>query len=255
EVCRRIKSTPVGNRIPVIFVTVIDETREKVKGLELGAADFITKPFDIDEVRARIRTHLELARLRRFLEDLVAERTALLQLSEEKYRILAHRDPLTGLPNRVLFAELLSHAIVQSEANQMPFALLVLDLDHFKNINESLGHEIGDQVLVEASRRLQLQLPERDTIARISGDEFNMIIDRSEAMPVDLIAQRMIDALSQPYQIGDKTLYLGASIGIALYPSDGRDAPTLHSCADAAMHRAKAQGRGLLRFFSPEMTS
>jgi len=255
EVCGRIKATPIGNRIPVIFVTVIDETREKVKGLELGAADFITKPFDIDEVRARIRTHLELARLRRFLEDLVAERTALLQLSEEKYRILAHRDPLTGLPNRVLFAELLSHAIVQSEANQMPFALLVLDLDHFKNINESLGHDIGDQVLVEASKRLQLQLPERDTIARISGDEFNMIIDRSEALPVDLIAQRMIDTLSQPYQIGDKTLYLGASIGIALYPSDGRDAATLHSCADAAMHRAKAQGRGLLRFFSPEMTT
>ena len=154
EVCRRIKATPAGNRIPVIFVTVIDAVREKVKGFELGAADYITKPFDIDEVRARVRTHLELARLRRFLENVVAQRTALLEVSEEKYRVLAHRDPLTDLPNRMLFAELLAHAIQQAERNQNEFALLFLDLDHFKTINESLGHSRGDQLLVEAGRRV-----------------------------------------------------------------------------------------------------
>ena len=155
-----------GNRIPIIFVTVIDETADKVRGLELGAADYITKPFDIDEVRARIRTHLELARLRRFLEDLVAQRTALLQVSEEKYRVLAHRDPLTGLANRVLFAELLAHAILQAEHSQSQFALLFLDLDNFKTVNESLDHRLGDQLLAEVGRtatglaaRMRLRLP------------------------------------------------------------------------------------------------
>jgi len=255
ETCQRIKATHTGNRIPVIFVTVINETADKIKGLELGAADFITKPFDIDEVRARIRTHLELARLRNFLENLVAERTAMLQVSEEKYRILAHRDPLTGLPNRVLFGELLQHAIQQSDVNQMPFALLLLDLDNFKTINESLGHAFGDRVLSEASRRLQVVLPDVDTIARVGGDEFYIILDRSEGQPVDLMAQRMIDAMAEPFVLDGNNVYVGASIGIALFPTDGHDAATMQSCADAALHQAKAQGRNTLRFFSPEMTS
>jgi diguanylate cyclase (GGDEF)-like protein len=255
EVCRRIKATPLGNRIPVLFVTVVDATQNKVRGFELGAADYITKPFDIDEVRARIRTHLELARLRRFLEDLVAQRTAMLQVSEEKYRILSYRDALTGLPNRVLFAEMLAHALLHAENGQTQFALLYVDLDNFKTVNESLGHGVGDQVLVEAGRRLQALLPEKDAVAHIGGDEFNLILDHGEAMPVDLMAQRMIDALAEPYVIDGKSVYVGASIGIALYPADGRDAATLQSCADAALHQAKLQGRGMLRFASPEMTA
>lgn len=256
EVCRRIKATPAGNRIPVIFVTVIDATDGKVRGFELGAADFITKPFDIDEVRARIRHHLELARLRRFLEDLVAQRTALLQVSEEKYRTLAHRDPLTGLPNRVLFAELLTHAILHAERNQGQFALLFLDLDNFKTVNESLGHRLGDQLLLEVSRRLQRRLPESDAIARIGGDEFYIIIDDGDGMPsVDLMAQRLLDALAEPVVLDGHSVYVGASIGIALYPADGTSAEALQSNADAALHQAKMQGRGILRFFSPELTS
>jgi diguanylate cyclase (GGDEF)-like protein len=256
EVCRRIKATPAGNRIPVIFVTVIDATEGKVRGFELGAADYITKPFDIDEVRARIRNHLELARLRCFLEDLVAQRTALLQVSEEKYRTLAHRDPLTGLPNRVLFAELLTHAILHAERNQGQFALLFVDLDNFKTVNESLGHRLGDQLLVEVSRRLQGLLPESDAIARIGGDEFYIILDDGEGMPsVDLMAQRLIDTLAEPVELDGQSVYVGASIGIALYPADGTTADVLQSSADAALHQAKTQGRGLLRFFAPELTS
>lgn len=254
EICRRLKALPQGHCIPVIFVTVADATEEKLRGFELGAADYITKPFDIDEVRARIRTHLELARLRRFLEDLVAQRTALLQISEEKYRTLAHRDPLTGLPNRVLFAELLAHAIRHAESGHRQFALLNIDLDNFATINESLGHSLGDQLLVEVARRLQKLLPESDAIARIGGDEFNVILDRGEGMPwIDLLAQRMIEALAAPFVLGGHRVYVGASIGIVLYPTDGGDAETLQSNADTALHQAKVQGRGMLRFFSPEM--
>lgn len=254
EICRRIKALPHGNRVPVIFVTVVDTTDEKVKGFELGAADYITKPFDIDEVRARMRTHLELARLRRFLEDLVAQRTALLQVSEDKYRILANRDSLTGLPNRVLFAELLEHAILHAESNQSQFALLNIDLDNFAMINESLGHRLGDQLLIEVGRRLQKLLPESDAIARIAGDEFSVILDTTEGMPwIDLLAQRMIDSLAAPFILNNHNVYVGASIGIALYASDGASAEILQSNADAALHQAKIQGRGILRFFSPEM--
>ena len=255
EVCRRIKATPAGNRIPIIFVTVVDSAQDKVKGFALGAADYITKPFDIDEVHARIRTHLELARLRHVLEDLVAQRTAMLKISEEKYRILSYRDALTGLPNRVLFTEMLAHAIVHAERNATEFALLLVDLDRFATINESLGHSLGDQLLIEAGKRLQNLLPERDAIARISSDEFNIILYRSGDMPIDLLAQRMIDALAEPFLLGGRSIYVGASIGIAMYPADGRDAETLQGNADAALHRAKTQGRGVLRFFSPEMSS
>lgn len=256
EVCRRIKDTPAGNRIPVIFVTVVDAVSDKVRGFELGAADYITKPFDIDEVHARVRTHLELARLRRFLEDLVAQRTALLQVSEEKYRILAQRDSLTGLPNRALFAELLQHAVQHAERSATQFALLSLDLDNFKTINESLGHSRGDRLLVEVAKRLQGLMPESDTIARIGGDEFDIILERREGTPwVDLMAQRMIDALAEPIELDGQSIYVGMSIGIALYPADGTDPETLQSHADAALHQAKAQGRGVLRFFSPELSS
>ncbi|BAL22540.1 EAL domain-containing protein [Azoarcus sp. KH32C] len=254
EVCRRIKEMPGGDRIPVLFVTVVDATDEKVKGFELGAADYITKPFDIDEVRARIRTHLELARLRRFLEDLVAQRSAMLQVSEEKYRVLAHRDPLTGLANRMLFAELLSHAILHAERSQNQFALLFLDLDRFKTINESLGHKVGDQLLIEGAKRLKALLPDSDAIARIGGDEFNIIVDHSDDMPIDLMAQRMIDAFAEPFVAAGHSVYVGVSVGIALFPADGTSAEVLQSSADAALHQAKMQGRGILRFFSPELT-
>jgi diguanylate cyclase (GGDEF)-like protein len=255
EVCRRIKATPAGNHIPVVFVTVVDATEDKVKGFDFGAADYITKPFNIDEVRARIRTHLELARLRRFLEDLVAQRTGMLQISEEKYRILAHRDPLTGLANRVLFAELLAHATLQAKRNHTQFALLFLDLDNFAAINGSLGSSLGDQLLIEVSRRLQSLLPDNDVIARVGGDEFNIILDRSESMPIDLMAQRIIDTLAEPFMLDGNSVYVGVSIGIALYPADSSDAETLQTSADAALHQAKARGRGILRFFSPEMSS
>ncbi|WP_260958603.1 EAL domain-containing protein [Pseudomonas citri] len=253
EVCKRIKATPAGSRIPIIFVTVINATAEKVKGFEIGAADYITKPFDIDEVRARIRTHLELTRLHRFLEDLVAQRSALLQLTEDKYRILAHRDPLTGLPNRVLFAELLDHAILHAERDQSQFSLLNIDLDNFATINESLGHKLGDQLLTQVAQRLQSLLPESDSIARIGGDEFNIILEHVD-VPVDLMSQRIINALSEPFILGKQNVYIGASIGITLYPEDGTDSETLLSNVDAALHRAKEQGRGGLCFFSPEMT-
>ncbi len=500
EVCRQIKMTPAGNRIPIIFITIVDSSEEKVQGFNVGAADYITKPFEIDEVRARIRTHLELSRLRGFLEQLVAQRTALLKKSEEKYRTLAdyspnweywlapdssylyvspacvdisgytpadffadahlmdkiiypedlpawhrygptnctdknkptplvfrirrqdgserwiehvcqfvydamghytgcrgthrditerrraeenlhlaaavlenttegvvitdiqnnilsvnhafteitgfsaqevigrnpgalksgrherdfyqtmwraidtvgswqgeiwnrhkngsvfpalfninvirnaqgvrthhiavfsdlsqlkrteqkldflvHRDPLTELPNRVLFHELLFHAIQKSEQSHTRFALLFLDLVNFKMINESLGPSLGDKLLIEVANRLRALLPNVNAIARVGGDVFNIILEQHEhALGPDLVAKQLIDSFNQPFNVDGHQVYSRVSIGIAQYPEDGLDAETLQSHGDAALHQAKSQGRGLLRFFSPEMTT
>jgi diguanylate cyclase (GGDEF)-like protein/PAS domain S-box-containing protein len=500
EVCRRIKALPAGNHIPVLFISVVDAPQDKVRGFQLGAADYITKPFDIDEVRARVRTHLELSRLQRFLETQVEQRTALLEKSDEKYHILAeyspnweywlapdgsylyvspacreisgyaaadffadaglmerivhpddlpawlahrravsageyeraqlsfrirtrdggerwiehvckpvfdakgkaqgqrgthrditerrqaeerlmlaaavlensaegvlitdaenciisvnrafvattgysleevvgqnprllqsghhdrpfyqamwasivahgtwqgelwnrgkngaifpvlanistlrdeqdrvthyigvfsdlshikstekkldflaHRDPLTGLPNRALFSELLARAIQRAESGRQQFALLFLDLDNFKTINDSLGYGVGDEALTAVAGRLKATLSSVDAIARIGGDEFIIIIEQlDESRGVDLMAQRLIEALSQPLTLDGHSIYVGASIGISLYPSDGRDGETLQRNADTALHQAKLQGRGTLRFFSPEMTT
>ncbi len=252
EVCRQIKAMPQGNRIPVIFVTVVDAVAEKVRGFDLGAVDYITKPFDVAEVRARVRNHLELARLRRFLEDLVASRTALLELSEEKYRTLVHRDPLTGMASRMLFGEMLAQETQRAQGGEPRFALLFIDLDNFKTVNESLGHAAGDTVLVEAARRVKALLPDNDSLARIGADEFAALVDAGGA--VDLRAQQLIDALGQPFVIDSKPIFVGASVGIALCPADGVDTETLLGAASAALNQAKLQGPGILRFFSADMS-
>ena len=254
EVCRRIKASGAGNRIPVVFVSVVEAPEEKVRGFEAGAADFITKPFNKMEVLARIRTHLELARLRRFLEDLVAQRTAMLQVSEAKYLTLAHGDVITGLANRLLYAEVLERAISRAELGDEQIALLFLDLDDFQAINESFGHSIGDQVLEEVGRRLRMFVPERDAVARTGSDEFAAVVENDDVASVDLLAQRIIDAIAEPITIGDRTIYVGTCVGIALYPADGRDPESLQSSASAALHSAKAQGQRILRFASPTLT-
>lgn len=255
ETCRRIKQSPVGNRIPVIFVTVVGEPADKVRGLDLGAADYITKPFDPAEAAARIRTHLELARLRGFLEDVVAQRTAMLQVSEEKYRTLAHRDPVTGLPNRVLHSELLERALAEAANDGTPAALVALDLDDFSAVNESLGHQAGDLVLMTIGRRLADHLLAPDTVARIGGDEFAVILTDYPQGAADLLVQRLIDAVAEPVVVGDNTVYVTCSAGIGLYPEDGLDSESLRLSAGAALHRAKDRGRGSLQFSSAELSS
>ena len=254
EVCRRLKATRRGNRTPVIFITVVDSTCDKLQGFDVGAADYITKPFDIAEVRARVRAQLELARLRHFLEDLLAIRTAMLELSEEKYRTLIHRDPLTGLANRMLFGEILAQEAQRAREGEERFALLFVDLDNFKTVNESLGHTAGDALLLESARRLRAILANADNLARIGADEFAVLVGHGDAQPVDLLAQAMIDALGQPFMIDGKPVYASASVGIAQCPEDGDNIEVLLAAASAALNQAKLQGPGILRFFSADMS-
>jgi diguanylate cyclase (GGDEF)-like protein len=168
----------------------------------------------------------------------------------------AHHDALTGLPNRVLFNDRLEHGIEQAKRHKKEIALFFIDLDHFKQINDSLGHPIGDRVLVTVTERLKAMIRKEDTLARLGGDEFTIIIeDIKEIEDISQLAQKILNVLIQPIHIEGHTLYISCSIGISLYPQDDTDANNLIKYADAAMYKAKEEGRNNFQFYASEMTA
>jgi diguanylate cyclase (GGDEF)-like protein len=178
-----------------------------------------------------------------------------MRTAEEHIRYRAYFDPLTELPNRENFMSQLAQTIQLSQRDGRQFALLFVDLDRFKNVNDTLGHGVGDRLLVEAGRRLTDCLRQSDTVARFGGDEFTVILrDIDDAMNAAHCAETLIDALTEGFELDQQVVHTGASIGITLYPADGADAHTLLRNADMAMYRAKARGRNTYRFFAAEMT-
>lgn len=177
-----------------------------------------------------------------------------LQHKQSRLDYLAHHDTLTGLPNRLLFYDRLSHAISKARRLKHPVALLFLDLDRFKNINDSLGHEVGDQVLRQVAKRLEALVRDSDTLARLGGDEFVIALEQTkEARDVTVVANKIIESLSAVLQVGPNELYVTTSIGISLFPADGEDVEGLMKSADVAMYRAKECGRNLFQFFTMDM--
>ena len=173
--------------------------------------------------------------------------------SEERIHYLAHFDALTGLPNRTQLEDRASYAISLSQRSQDPVAVMFLDLDHFKDINDTLGHSVGDTLLVELAKRLRLVLREEDTLSRLGGDEFIFLLHGIDAQAAAHVAQKLLEVIAKPYRIENHDLNVTGSIGIALYPDDGGDLETLSKSADAAMYRAKQQGRNGYCFFTAEM--
>ncbi len=177
-----------------------------------------------------------------------------LKEAESRARFLALHDPLTGLPNRRLFLERLNHALRHAETSGGQAALLFLDLDRFKPINDSLGHLAGDQVLRAFAQRIEQGLRASDTIARLGGDEFAAVLQSvTKLEDVDAVLGKLSQCMQRPIPIGDEELYVGASIGVALYPDHGRDADTLLRRADDAMYSAKRDGGSHVRYFSQSM--
>lgn len=167
---------------------------------------------------------------------------------------LATHDSLTGLPNRILFNDRLQMAIKKNQRKNEKIAVLFIDLDHFKQINDSLGHPVGDKLLVQVSQRLQSLLRESDTIARMGGDEFNILIDTiPQSNHLIDISEKLIHAFKEPFSIEGNLLYTTLSIGIALSPDDGITTESLLKNADTAMYRAKNEGRNTFRFYANEM--
>ncbi|MHC2373016.1 diguanylate cyclase (GGDEF)-like protein [Bradyrhizobium diazoefficiens] len=173
--------------------------------------------------------------------------------AQAKISHMARHDALTGLPNRVLFHEQLEQGLRRTGSGDQ-LAVLCLDLDHFKDINDSLGHPIGDALLKEVGRRLKATVGESDTVARLGGDEFAVVqIGRSEKAAARCLAGRLVEVISAPYEIDDHQIVIGVSIGISLSPQDGSNADELLKNADLALYRAKADGRGTYRFFETGM--
>ncbi|MDO9399062.1 MAG: EAL domain-containing protein, partial [bacterium] len=173
--------------------------------------------------------------------------------TEERIHYLANFDPLTGLPNRSQLNDHLKHALSLAKRSNGHLALMFLDLDHFKDINDTLGHSIGDTLLIELAKHLSLLLRAEDTVTRLGGDEFILLLPAVDAHGAAHVAQKLLDAIAESYWVELHDLTLTASIGIALYPEDGEDLETLSKSADAAMYRAKQEGRQCYRFFTPEM--
>ncbi|MFN3884510.1 MAG: putative bifunctional diguanylate cyclase/phosphodiesterase, partial [Rhodocyclaceae bacterium] len=173
--------------------------------------------------------------------------------SQRKAEYLATHDPLTGLPNRTLFHDRLRHALAQARRQKSRVALLFIDLDNFKTINDTLGHDIGDELLKQAACRLREVVRDVDTVARLGGDEFTAILADCSAETADRVSRRIVDDLSASFEINGRALFVSASVGIAFYPEDGQDSTSLVRAADAAMYRAKEQGRNRVEFFKPDL--
>ncbi len=368
ETCRRLKAIESTRDIPVIFMTAMADLADKVAAFTAGGVDYVTKPFQMEEVSARINTHLTLRAQQRqlitrnaqlhaselryrslfetskdglllinlesgkitdvnlavvkmlgysrdhFLDHKLSDvlpfkdipdcETCLIDLetvesanfddwsletkdksrvnvefvsnvyrvdgarivqcnirditdrkqSEARIRHMALHDALTGLPNRVLLQDRLTQAIALGARNQQRVAVLMLDLDQFKHVNDSLGHHVGDCLLQAVSRRLTAYTRESDIVARLGGDEFVVgLLSIQDNFAIEKVVQKLLLALHDPFHIEGHELNVGSSIGISQYPSDGENPGTLLRAADTAMYEAKAHARGGYRFFTSEL--
>jgi diguanylate cyclase len=230
----------------------------------LGRSDkllVLKKPFEMIEVlqcahalASKWRNERALRQHVDSLERDVSERTQGLEAANKQLRHLATHDSLTSLPNRVLLDDRMSQAIVHAERGGESFAVCVLDLDRFKLINDSLGHRAGDELLKHVARRLISVVRSVDTVARLGGDEFVMIISQARAREdAEQVARKVLEALQESINIGELEVHTSASIGIAFYPTDGKNIETLYAHADAAMYCAKQRGGSSIECFTATM--
>ncbi len=185
----------------------------------------------------------------------IRKKTQKIQKQKEVLHEQAYHDPLTGLPNRALFQERLKYALKHAHRYNQNMAILFIDLDHFKEINDSLGHHIGDKLLIEVSKRFSSQIREDDTLARLGGDEFTIIVENLvKVHNASFLAEKIQNVLKKEIRIDGHTFYITCSIGISSYPQDSKDTESLLKYADAAMYKAKEEGRNNIQFYSVEMT-
>lgn len=276
EICRRLKASATTTDIPVIFISALDDIFDKVKAFEVGAVDYITKPFEIEEVLVRVQNQLrfraaqlEILKLKAELEQMVFHRTSELEATlETLYSEIRERkqlqnklleitlyDSLTGLPNRVFFIQRLEKALNRASLEpNYQFAVLFLDCDRFKVVNDSLGHFVGDELLKSIASRLQETLTSVDILARLGGDEFAIFLDNlTDINSAIQTAKRILQKLSISFHLSRYDVFINASIGIILGNFSYEKPEYLLRDADTAMYHAKALGRARYHVFTPEM--
>ena len=231
QVMKGLKEIEQGGYLPVLALTA--QPSFKIAALEAGARDFISKPFDLLEVHKRIHNMLEVRLLYKELA----------QYSKQQQELALH-DPLTGLPNRRLLEDRIATTLQHAMRNDGKAAVLYLDLDGFKAINDTYGHSYGDEILKMVAKRLVGSSRKEDTVARIGGDEFVIVLGALSGLgDAREPASKLVDIVSQPYFINDLTLQLSTSIGISIYPDDADSVAELIGMADSALYEAKRAGK------------
>lgn len=245
-----IKAREKTKNIPILFITANNMDSEHIfMGYSVGAIDYILKPFDPIILKAKVDGFVEIYKMK---QTLVAQASAL----EEKNKVIeymAFHDGLTDLPNRRMFKEQLLFKLNQAMNANKTLSLMYLDLDHFKYVNDSLGHIVGDKLLQEVSKRLASSVREKDFLARVGGDEFNIILadtDREDALEV---AEKILGAFKKPFVIDKYELFITTCIGLCIFPYDGEDSNTLIKNADVALYRAKEHGKNKYKVFHTGM--
>lgn len=240
EVCKILKDDPETSDIPVIFLTASDETDNLLQAFEVGAADYITKPFNILELLARVKTHLELKQARDQLRKTVEE----LQKTQAELEKIATTDPLTGIFNRRHLLMIGENEFQRANRYQRPFSILMLDIDRFKSINDNYGHDIGDEALKILSTTVLGCLRKVDCFGRFGGEEFVAILPETKARDAESLANRIRSAIAQiSIPILNSTVRMTVSIGVATYRLEDETLNFVLKRADTALYQAKHQGR------------
>jgi diguanylate cyclase (GGDEF)-like protein len=283
EVCQQLKAEPQTQDIPVIFLSALDDVLDKVKAFEVGAVDYITKPFQVEEVLVRVKNHLalqsakaEVSQLNQILEQKVKERTLQLKSANDqlaaanqqlKQEIVERQkaqqqlirdalyDGLTGLANRTLLMERIDFTLQRAKRHpNYLFALLFIDLDRFKIINDSLGHLVGDKLLIAIATLLQEDLRDVDTVARLGGDEFVILLDDiHDLKDATKVGDRLQEKLKTSFNLQGQIVITSASIGIALSSTGYQNSSQILRDADIAMYRAKEKGKARYEVFDRQM--
>lgn len=246
EVCRQLKADPETKDIPIIFLSALNEVFDKVKAFKTGGVDYITKPFQAEEVLARVRTHLTIQAQQKALllqNEALLRKNALITEQAGKLELLATRDSLTGLSNRRDFLKRAGQEEKRFKRTHRPFALIMLDVDYFKKVNDTYGHACGDKVLTHVSRSLENALRSQDIPARWGGEEFICLLPETGADGARCAAEKIrSDMESLGHDCVDGGVSTTVTLGVCVY--DG--SCTLEACirrADEALYRGKNQGR------------
>ncbi len=247
EVAELLKQEEQTKDIPIIFVTAIHRDDAQIlKGYSYGAADYLTKPIVPEILLSKVKVFLDLWTLRAGLEEEINKRT----LIEDRLRYLANHDELTGLPNRRELMNQFTKEINRADRSGKHIIVLMIDLDGFKQVNDTLGHEAGDYTLTEVADRLNTLIRKYDTFARIGGDEFVILISEVEAdFDLNEKVERIIACVSKPMFFESNPIAISASIGVAKFPINGKDINELLSHADSAMYCAKKAGGNQTSFY------